>query len=387
MTRKIAVFSGTRAEYGLLHFLLQDIAASDRLELQMLVSGAHLSPEFGETVREIESDGWRIDVKVEMLLSSNSAVGVVKSMGVGLIGFADALDRLRPDVLIILGDRFEALAVAQAALILKIRIAHVHGGEISEGAFDDAIRHAITKMASLHFVAAERFRRRVIQMGEQPSTVFNVGAIGLDHFTRSSRMPLAQLCASLGFQLRQPYLLVTYHPVTQLDEDPETAFAALLDALDQFPEHQILITYPNADNGGRALIGMLQDYAAARSARVCSVSSLGFKRYHSALGSAAAMIGNSSSGIIEAPAFAVPTVNVGARQRGRLAAESVLHCAPTADAIAAAIREALSDRFRLVCRAATNPYGQGDAAGQIVAVLESDPLPFDKHFYDIEEHE
>ncbi len=386
MTRKVAVFTGTRAEYGLLHFLLKDIAASELLELHMLVSGAHLSPEFGETVREIESDGWQIDAKVEMLLSSNSAVGVVKSMGVGLIGFADALERLKPDLLIILGDRFEALAVAQAALIMKIRIAHVHGGEISEGAFDDAIRHAITKMASLHFVAAERFRQRVIQMGEQPSTVFNVGAIGLDHFTRCARMPMAQLCASLGFELRQPYLLVTYHPVTQLDEDPETAFAALLEALDQFPEHQILITYPNADNGGRALIGMLQRYAAGQPARVCAVPSLGFKRYHSALGAAAAMIGNSSSGIIEAPAFAVPTVNVGTRQQGRLAAASVLHCAATAGAIAAAVAEALSERFRLVCRDATNPYGQGDAAGQIVAVLESDQLPFDKHFYDIEEH-
>lgn len=387
MTRKVAVFTGTRAEFGLLHFLLEDLAASPSLQLQLLVSGAHLSPEFGETVREIEKDGWQIDAKVEMLLSSNSAVGVVKSMGLGLIGFADALERMQPDLLIILGDRFEALAIAQAALIMKIPIAHVHGGEISEGAFDDAIRHAITKMASLHFVAAERYRQRVIQMGEQPSTVFNVGAIGLDHFMRGARMPMDELRASLGFELRQPYLLVTYHPVTQLDEAPEATFAALLDALDRFPDHQVLITYPNADNGGRELIRMVQAYAAAQPQRVCSVASLGFRRYHSALSSAAAMIGNSSSGIIEAPAFAVPTVNVGARQLGRLAAESVLHCAANEDSICAAICEALSEQFRAVCSNATNPYGQGNAAGAIVAVLETDPWPFDKHFYDIEEQQ
>lgn len=385
MTRKVAVFTGTRAEFGLLHFLLEDLKASPSLELQLLVSGSHLSPEFGETVREIEKDGWQIDAKVEMLVSSNSAVGVVKSMGLGLIGFADTLERMKPDLLIILGDRFEALAIAQAALIMKIPIAHVHGGEISEGAFDDAIRHAITKMASLHFVAAERYRQRVIQMGEQPSTVFNVGAIGLDHFMRGARMPKDELCASLRFELREPYLLVTYHPVTQLEEDPEATFAALLRALDRFPEHQILITYPNADNGGRELIRMVQAYAAAQPQRVCAVASLGFRRYHSALGSAAAMIGNSSSGIIEAPAFAVPTVNVGARQLGRLAAESVLHCAPNEEAIVEAIDRALSEPFRAICRNATNPYGQGNAAAAIVSVLETDPWPFDKHFYDIEE--
>lgn len=384
MTRKLAVFTGTRAEYGLLHFLLADIAASAALELQLIVSGAHLSPEFGETVREIEQDGHHIDAQVEMLLSSNSAVGVVKSMGLGLIGYADALDRLKPDLLLILGDRFEAMAMAQAALIMRVPIAHVHGGEVSEGAFDDAIRHAITKMASLHFVAAERYRQRVIQMGEQPCTVFNVGALGLDHLARAARMSAEELCASLGFALRQPYFLVTYHPVTQLDEDPEATFGALLAALDAFPDYQVLLTYPNADNGGRALIPMLQQYAAADPARVFAVASLGFKRYHSALGAAAVMIGNSSSGIIEAPAFAVPTVNVGARQLGRLASASVIHCAATTEAMRAAITLAVSPAFTQVCHGATNPYGQGDAAGRIVDVLAAPELPFNEHFYDIE---
>jgi UDP-2,4-diacetamido-2,4,6-trideoxy-beta-L-idose 2-epimerase len=384
MTRKIAVFTGTRAEYGLLHFLLADLDAHAAIELQLIVSGAHLSPEFGETVREIEQDGRRIDAQVEMLLSSNSAVGVVKSMGVGMIGYADALERLRPDLLIILGDRFEALAIAQAALVMRIPIAHVHGGEISEGAFDDAIRHAITKMASLHFVAAERYRQRVIQMGAQPSTVFNVGALGLDHLTRAKRMSHEALCASLGFALRQPYFLVTYHPVTQLDETPEATFSALLDALDAFPEHQVLITYPNADNGGRALIPMLLQYAAGNAQRVCAVQSLGFKRYHSALDGAAAMVGNSSSGIIEAPAFAVPTVNVGTRQLGRLAAQSVLHCAPQREAIRATIAQALSPAFAATCRGAINPYGQGNAAQRIVEILAAERLPFNDHFFDIE---
>jgi UDP-N-acetylglucosamine 2-epimerase (non-hydrolysing) len=381
--RKIAVFTGTRAEYGLLYWLMKDIQASAMLDLQVIVSAMHLSPEFGETWKQIEQDGFNIDAKIEMLLSSDTPVGVVKSMGLGTIGFADALDRLRPDVLVVLGDRFEALAVVQAALIMRIPVAHLHGGEITEGAYDDAIRHAITKMAGLHFVAAEPYRQRVIQMGEAPSTVFNVGAIGLDHLQRSIRMGLDELSASLDFQLREPYLLVTYHPVTLLEEDPVESFGALLGALDRFPDYQVIATYPNADNGGRAIIPLLKEFARRQPHRVLAIPSLGFKRYLSALSGAAAVVGNSSSGIIEAPAFGIPTVNIGTRQLGRLAASSVLHCSPTVDEIERTLTKALSQDFAEQCQNVLNPYGQGNAAKEIVRVLESHTGAFHKHFYDL----
>lgn len=383
MKRKIAVVTGTRAEYGLLYWLMKEIQASAALELQVIVSAMHLSPEFGETWKQIEQDGFSIDAKVEMLLSSDTAVGVVKSMGLGTIGFADALDRLRPDTMVVLGDRFEALAAVQAALVMRIPVAHLHGGEITEGACDDAMRHAITKMANLHFVAAEPYRQRVIQMGEDPATVFNVGAIGLDHLCRSRWMELNELAASLGFELREPFLLVTYHPVTLLDEDPEQSFQALLSALDGFPDHQIILTYPNADQGGRVIIPLLEAYAQSQPRRVLAVPSLGFRRYLSALGKAAAVVGNSSSGIIEAPAFGVPTVNIGARQLGRLAADSVLHCQPTADAIAEALGKALAPGFADHCRSVPNPYGQGNAATAIVKALEAHAGPCHKRFYDL----
>ena len=384
MMRRIAVFTGTRAEYGLLYWLMKDIQASVLLELQVIVSGMHLSPEFGETWKQVEADGFPVDAKVEMLLSSDTPVGVIKSMGLGTIGFADALDRLKPDLLVVLGDRFEALAVVQAALILRIPVAHLHGGEITEGAYDDAIRHAITKMSSLHFAAAEPYRQRVIQMGEAPDTVFNVGAVGLDHLLRDAPMSPDELSASLGFELREPYFLVTYHPVTLAEEDPERSFKATLAALDRFPGYQMILTYPNADNGGRGLIPILESYAQSQPGRVLAIPSLGFRRYLSALGRAPAMIGNSSSGIIEAPAFGVPTVNIGARQLGRLAADSVLHCAPTEEGIAEAIGTAVSPYFTARSKGVTNPYGQGNAAGQIVRVLESHSGAFAKHFHDLE---
>lgn len=383
MKRKVAVFTGTRAEYGLLYWLMKDIQTSDTLELQLLVSAMHLSPEFGETWKQIVQDGFRIDAKVEMLLSSDSPVGVVKSMGLGTIGFADALDRLRPDFLVVLGDRFEALAVVQAALIMRIPVAHLHGGEITEGAYDDSIRHAITKMASLHFVAAERYRQRVMQMGEDPSSVFNVGAVGLDHVLRGSRMTVSELSSDLGFALLKPFLLVTYHPVTVAQEDPVLSFEAILAALGEFPHCQIILTYPNADNGGRALIPMLQNFAKSQPHRVLAVPSLGFRRYMSALSQAAAVVGNSSSGIIEAPAFGIPTVDVGARQFGRLAADSVLHCPPTVGAVKLCLTTALSADFAGRCRNVVNPYGSGDASTQIVRVLVGHSGDSRKQFNDL----
>lgn len=386
MKRKIAVFTGTRAEYGLLYWLMKDIQSSNLLELQIIVSGMHLSPEFGETWQQIEQDGFIIDAKVEMLLSSDSAIGVIKSIGLGAIGFADALDRLRPDVIVVLGDRFEALAIVQAALIMRIPVAHLHGGEITEGAYDDAIRHAITKMSSLHFVAAETYQKRVIQMGEVPSSTFNVGAIGLDHVLRSPRMNLDELAVSLNFELCKPFLLATYHPVTLLAEDPEHSFKEILLALDSFPDYQIILTYPNADNGGRKIIPLLEEYAKKQAGRVLSIPSLGFKRYLSALSHATAVIGNSSSGIIEAPTFHIPTVNIGVRQLGRLAAGTVLHCAPTSNEIVQTLTKALSSEFAIYCQNIANPYGQGNASTEIIKVLESHSGLFHKQFYDLGEN-
>jgi UDP-hydrolysing UDP-N-acetyl-D-glucosamine 2-epimerase len=383
MTRKIAVFTGTRAEYGLLYWLMKDIQASSQLELQLIVGAMHLSPEFGETWQQIEQDGFDIDAKVEMLLSSNTPVGVAKSMGLGTIGFADALDRLRPDALVILGDRFEALAIAQAALIMHIPIAHLHGGELTEGAYDDSIRHAITKMASLHFVATEPYRKRVIQMGERPDNVFRVGALGLDHLTRSSQLSFEDLRASLGFELQKPYFLVTYHPATAAEEDPVTTFSALLGALDQFPDYQVIITYPNADNGGRKIIPLLKQYAQQQPERVFAIESLGLKRYLSAAANAAAVIGNSSSGIIEVPALGVPTVDVGHRQKGRLAANSIVHCDIQPEAILSALATVLTPAFTLAAKSTSNPYGCGNAAADIVRILEHIDVAAPKKFYDL----
>lgn len=378
--KKIAIFTGTRAEYGLLYWLLKDIQQDPDLELQLLVSAMHLSPEFGMTYQQIEADGFTITEKVEMLLSSDSAVGTAKSMGLGVIGFADALTRMKPDVLVILGDRFEALAVAQAAMILRIPIAHIHGGEITEGAYDDAIRHAITKLSLLHFTSTETHRNRVIQLGENPRRVFNVGAVGLDHLQRSELMSVEELATSLSFKLDQPYLLVTYHPVTLASEPAIESFSNLLNALDQFPELQIILTYPNADDGGRAIIPLLEAYAKKQPQRVIVIPSLGQRRYLSAVKHAAAVLGNSSSGIIEVPSFKVPTVNLGERQRGRLAAQSVFHCPTTTEAIVKTLHSALQNDLSQV----VNPYGKGNASGAILEQLKAADLSAVKVFYDIQ---
>lgn len=383
MLKKVAVFTGTRAEYGLLYWLLKDIQADPDLTLQLLVSGMHLSPEFGLTYQQIEQDGFHIDEKIEILLSSDSAVGTAKSMGLGVLGFTDALARLNPDVLVILGDRFEALAAAQTAMILRIPVLHLHGGEITEGAYDDAIRHAITKLSYLHATATEQYRQRVIQLGEAPERVLNVGAIGLDHFKRGSFMSLEALATSLEFPLIQPYVVVTYHPVTLAEEEPESSFQALLDALDQFPEFKIIFTYPNADDGGRRIIPLLEAYAAKQPERILAIPSLGHVRYLSAIKHAAAVIGNSSSGIIEVPAMDVPTVNIGMRQKGRLAAKSVLHCDADAASIRKAIRAAVKREYKLPDETVYNPYGQGDASKKVIQMLKSLSFKAVKTFHDL----
>lgn len=381
--RKIAVFTGTRAEYGLLYWLLKDIDADEYLELQLIVSGMHLSTEFNQTVRFIEQDGFAIAEKVEMLLSSDSAVGIAKSMGLGTIGYADALTRLQPDVLVVLGDRFEALAIAQTALVMKIPMLHIHGGEKTEGAYDDAIRHAITKFSYFHATSTDVHRNRVIQLGEDPQRVWNVGAIGLDHIARSEMMSRDVLAKSLEFDLGDNFFVVTYHPVTLAEESPKEAFSALLDALDSFPNHKVILTYPNADDGGRQIMDMLKEYGAENRARVLTIASLGQQRYLSAVKHCRAVIGNSSSGIIEVPSFHRPTVNIGVRQKGREAAQSVIHCEPNTQSIREGIDKAVSPVFQRFVTTVENPYGQGNASRQIVDVLKHQTLGCLKSFKDL----
>ena len=364
MAMKVAVFTGTRAEYGLLYWLLHDIQADAQLELQLIVSGSHLSPEFGLTYRQIEQDGFAISEKVEMLLSADTAAATVKSMGLALIGLADALQRLQPDVLVLLGDRYEALAAAQAAMLMKIPVLHLHGGEITEGATDDAIRHAITKLSYLHGTATDAYRQRVIQLGESPERVVNVGALGLEQLHRANLFSAEQLTAGLNFDFSKPYVIVTYHPVTLAEEPAQQSFAALLAALDKFPELQIILTYPNADAGGRSIM---------------SIASIGHLRYLSAVKYATAVIGNSSSGIIEVPSLGVPTVNIGSRQQGRLCADSVIHC----DATQAAIQQAIEQALARGTKPTDNPYDTGNSSQRIIAMLKQLKFNPVKPFYDL----
>jgi UDP-N-acetylglucosamine 2-epimerase (non-hydrolysing) len=381
--KKIAVFTGTRAEYGLLYWLMKGIQQDKDLQLQVIVSAMHLSPEFGSTWETIQADGFEIDAKVEMLLSSDTPVGIVKSMGLGTIGFADALDRLRPDCLVVLGDRFEALAIAQAAMIMRIPIAHIHGGEVTVGAYDDAIRHAITKLSSLHFVAHEDYRRRVVQLGEHPDYVLNVGSLGLENIRRTEKVDLASLSEFLDFDLRKPYFLITYHPVTVAGEDSEKGFNNLLEILRRFSKYKILFTYPNSDNGGRLIVKKINDYIQEFPERIVACPSLGLKRYISAASQAEAVIGNSSSGIIEVPSMGVPTVNIGTRQLGRLSAESVIHCGISEEEICAAIQTALSDEFRSCLSEIENPYGDGETSLHIIKYLKEMKISGPKYFYDL----
>ena len=381
--RKVCVVTGSRAEYGLLHWPMKAIAADPALSLQVIATGMHLSPEFGLTYRQIEADGFTIDAKVEMLLSADTPVAITKSVGLGVIGFADALARLAPDIVVLLGDRFEILAAAQAALLAGIPIAHLHGGERSEDAFDESVRHAITKMAHWHFVAAEPYRKRVVQMGEPPASVFNVGAPGLDHLARMHWLGRAELESALGMRLGKPLFLVTYHPATAAGAPVGEGMRALLAALGEFPDASVVFTYPNADTGGRELIAAIDSFVAAHAARAKAFVSLGQQRYLSVMRECDVVLGNSSSGLTEAPALRKASVNVGGRQKGRLKAASVIDCADDAAAIAGAIRRALSEPFRATLPATESLYGSGGASAAIVAQLKA-PLPrAAKPFFDI----
>ncbi|MDI4650366.1 UDP-N-acetylglucosamine 2-epimerase [Cohnella hashimotonis] len=370
MKRKLCVVTGTRADYGLLSGLMSEILADQELELQIIATGTHLSPEYGMTASEIERDGFQIDVKVEMLLSADTSSAVAKSVGLAVIGFADAYERLKPDLIVVLGDRFEILAAAQAAMLFRIPVAHISGGEITQGAVDDMIRHAVTKMSHLHFVAAETYRRRVLQLGEQGEFVFNVGEPALDNIRRLTLMARDQLEADIGYRFHDPQFLVTYHPVTLGRMSSAEAMRSLLEALDRFPQAGILFTMPNADMDSRVIIQMIREYEAARPTKVKAVSSLGLLRYLSAMRLANVVIGNSSSGITEAPALRKATVNIGDRQAGRLHASSIINCGEHADEIAQAIENAISASFQQSLPYTVSLYGEGDAALRMKELLK-----------------
>lgn len=367
--RKICVVTGTRADYGLLRWVMQDIRVTPGLELQVLATGMHLSPEFGYTYREIEQDGFEIDSRVEMLTSSESPVGVAKSMGLGLIGFADALARLQPDLLLVLGDRFEIFSVVAAALVARIPVAHLHGGETSLGAFDESLRHAITKMSHLHFVATEEYRRRVLQLGELDEHVFMVGGLGVDSIARMNLMQRDELEASLGMRFGIKNLLITFHPVTLEQSSAAEQMQQLLLALDDLHDTELIFTLPNADTDGRALIQMIQVFCA-RKANAHVFTSLGQQRYFSCIAQVDGVVGNSSSGLLEVPSFHKGTINIGDRQGGRLQASSVINCAPLAIEIGAAIAKLYAPEFQAILPQTCNPYGDGGASARITEHLK-----------------
>lgn len=386
MTRRICVATGSRAEYGIMHRLLCLLRDSPDAVLQLIVTGTHLSPRHGLTVKEIEQDGLPVDVHIDMGLDDDDSRGIARAMGQAMVGFAEAFERFKPDLFVVLGDRFEALAAAEAAMLARVPIAHIHGGEASEGQIDEVMRHALTKLAHYHFVAAEPYRQRVIQMGEHPDRVFNVGAPGLDAILEDEGAPFPEIASEIGLEPGHPLLLVTYHPVTLRKRGESHAVAALLAALDRFPDARLIFTGTNADMAGAEIAAVIDAYVAAHGGRAVSVASLGRKRYVGALREADAVVGNSSSGIIEAPAVGTPTVNIGPRQDGRLRAPSVIDCAEDADAIAAAIGEALSPAHRAVAARRETPYGAGGASQKIKDLLVS--LPLDdvlvKRFYTLE---
>jgi GDP/UDP-N,N'-diacetylbacillosamine 2-epimerase (hydrolysing) len=382
--KKVCIITGTRAEYGLLYSLMQGIRNDFELKLQVIATGMHLSPEFGMTYQTIEQDGFQIDRKVEMLTSSDTAVGVAKSMGLGLIGFADALYELKPDLIVVLGDRFEILAAVTAALCARIPVLHLHGGELTEGALDESMRHAITKMSHVHCVATEEYRQRVIQLGEQPDRVYCVGGLGVDAIKQTKLLGRTELEAALDFKLKEKNLLITFHPAILEDASAGSQLDELLAALEELDDTGLIFTLPNADAGGRELIAILQAFVA-KNPNARSYFSLGLVRYLSCMNLCDGVVGNSSSGLLEAPTLKKGAVNIGNRQRGRLQAANVINCAAERKKIAAALQQLYSPTFQSSLAKVINPYGDGGASSLVVEIikhLNTDEL-LQKPFYDI----
>jgi GDP/UDP-N,N'-diacetylbacillosamine 2-epimerase (hydrolysing) len=383
--RKICVITGSRAEYGLLYWLMKEIQDNDNFELQIIATGMHLSPEFGLTYKEIEKDTFFINKKIEMLLSSDSEIGITKSMGLALISFSEAFEELAPDLVLVLGDRYEIFSAATAAMIAKIPIAHLHGGETTEGAFDEAIRHSITKMSHLHFAATEEYRKRIIQLGEHPNRVFNVGGLGIDNIKRLNLLTKKQFEKSIGFQLGKKNIIVTFHPVTLEKQTSENQFIELLSALSSCDEMKIIFTKANSDTDGRIINSLIDEFVEKNKNKAIVFTSLGQLRYLSALKYVDAVVGNSSSGLAEAPTFKIGTINIGDRQKGRIRADSIIDCEPNELSIMNGFKKLYSNEFKQILCNTINPYGEGGASKKIKNVLEKINLTkiLKKIFYDI----
>lgn len=381
----IAVATSTRADWGLLRPIARALSLQPGVDVRIIATNMHLDARYGHTVDEIVADGFDVAAEVPMHAASASGADTVRATAECMAGMADAFSRINPDMLLLLGDRYEMLAVATAATVMRIPIVHVAGGEISEGAFDDSIRHAITKLSALHLTATEPYRRRVIQLGENPAMVVNTGAIGVYNLIVEPPLPREELERSIGTRLDERTLLVTLHPATLDDVPVSQRCSALLEALDAFPDSHLIFTYPNNDPDGEVIISMIEEYVARNSHRAVAVPSLGWKRYLSALHYVGAVVGNSSSGIVEVPSMHIPTVDIGIRQQGRLASESVIHCDADAGSIRDAILFALSDEGRELARRSTNPYGRPDTLRVMVDAILNTPLEAmrSKRFHDL----
>jgi len=383
--RKICIVTGTRAEYGLLYWVIRNLHDDPTIALQIVVTGMHLSPEFGLTYREIERDGFPIAKKLDILLSSDTPAGITKSIGLANISFADAFAELQPDIVLVLGDRFEILAAATAAMVARIPVAHCHGGELTAGAMDDAFRHAITKMAHLHFTATDDYRNRVVQLGENPDTVYVVGGLGIENIRRLELLSKEAFESSIHFKLKEKNLLITFHPVTLESATAGSQFNELLDALLQQKNTGLIFTMPNADTDGRIVKEMIHAFVQQHPDMAVAFESLGQLRYLSALRYVDGVVGNSSSGLIEAPSFHTGTINIGDRQKGRTKAKSVIDCPPDKASIQGALDTLYSEAFKKTLLSVENPYDHGNASEKIADVLKSASLNgiLKKNFYDI----
>lgn len=383
--KRISILTATRAEYGLLKPIIQKLMQVSEFDVRVVATGAHLSPEFGLTYKEIEKDGINIDEKIEILLSADTPSAISKSMGLAMISFADYFDRLKPDLLLVLGDRYETLAVCCAAMNQRIPIAHLYGGETTEGAVDESIRHAITKLSYLHFTSTEMYRNRVIQLGENPERVFCTGAIGIENILKEKLMKKDELEKAIDFKLDKPYAMVTFHPVTLEDNNTSLQFQGLLQAFTKYKDMKFIFSKANADANGRVINQMIDAFVNENDNAVV-FTSLGLKRYLSGLKYCTMVIGNSSSGLLEAPSFGVPTINIGDRQKGRLQADSVINCEPIKEDIEKAIDFALSHEFKDKANKTINPYGDGNTSGKIVDVIKdfllNEKISLKKKFYD-----
>ncbi len=383
--KKVCVVTGTRAEYGLLRWVMDGIQKSKSLRLQIIATGMHLSHEFGLTFREIEKDGFVIDKKVDMLVSSDTPQGITKSMGLGMIGFADALEDLRPDLMLVLGDRYEIFSAVAATMISRIPVAHLHGGETTSGAFDEAIRHSITKIAWWHFVAADEYEKRVVQLGEHPKRIFNVGGMGVDAIRKAKLLSKKELMNKTKIKFGKKNLLVTYHPVTLEKQTSKKQFKSLLNVLKDLKDIHLIFTMPNADSDSRIIKQMIDEFVSVHKERSISFTSMGHLNYLSTLQFVDGVVGNSSSGLMEAPTFKIGTINIGDRQNGRLKVKSVIDCEPTKESIKESINTLYSKDFQNILPSVDNPYGKGNATEKIIAVLRDDPIPKElkKEFYNL----